>query len=1233
MKLFCNYTHLKLFQKKIALLISLFFVCSCANMKLQLNKTNLAEKGVAQDTSKVLHTFYLIGDTGNSEMDSTVIALKKLKKYLSESDKNATLLYLGDNIYPEGFPKKETPERKLAEHRLNVQVEAADGFKGQTIFIPGNHDWYNHGLEGLKRQQEYIEKKLGGKSFLPKNGCPIESVNINDEITLIIVDSQWYITNWDDHPLINEDCEIKTRAQFLDEFRSEMKKARGKTTIVAIHHPMFSNGAHGGKYPFKSHLTPAPVLGTLKNILRKTTGISNADLQNMHYNELQRNLVAAAYQNNKVIFVSGHEHNLQYIVQDNIPQIISGSGSKKTATKNTGGGQYSHGENGFAVLKVYDDGTSKVAFINAITDAVEYEAKVYGADSNKEKFEFQKIIQDSVKSSIYTEKETTKSKFYTFLWGNRFRKYYSTPVTAKVVDLDTLQGGLTPVRKGGGTQSRALRLNNKEGRQFVMRAMKKNASQFIQASLFKDQYVQKQFENTASEDLVKDVFTGSYPYAPFVVGTLSDAIGVHRLNSRLYYIPKQKALGEFNSEFGDELYLFEEQPSSGNLLLDEPGFTGNIISTSDLLLEIQSDESKMVDEKEYLKARLFDMLIGDWDRHQDQWRWLEFKEDGKTVYKPLPRDRDQPFSRMSDGFLLGAAVRLIPPAKLLRKYENDLKNVKGFNTEPFPLDIALIKQSGKEDWDELVKLIQENITDDVIEKAFANVPKEVNDETIAEIKKVLKNRKANLQKIANRYFNLVNKNVIITGTAKDDLFTIACEENGSVTVTGFRKKKEGLFTFHSRTYDPNTTREIWIYGLDDKDIFEVTGKSKKIKIRLIGGQNNDYFKVEKGRNIVIYDYKSKQNEVANATKASLRLQDDYDINVYDFRKTKNSINKIIPTIGANPDDGLKIGINDIYTKYGFERNPFSSQLQVKAAYYFATSGYELMYRLEVAKIFKHINLEVITELQSPNFTQNFFGYGNETKNFDDNLGLDYNRVKVRSFNFMPSLKWRSRSGSSVNFGVAYESVEVHNTQYRFIENNLELPTYLFEEVRFIGTSLDCSFENYDSKVYPTLGIKAAMSMGYKSNLKTDNGYGYVIPEISITHKLNPSGKLVVATKVKSHINFGNDFEFYQAASIGGTDGLRGFRNQRFSGNQSLYQNTDLRYSFSSMKTRIVPIKLGLYGGFDYGRIWLDGEDSNKWNNSYGGGFFVTGVEIVNANLGVFNSTDGIRIAFALGFEF
>lgn len=1211
----------------------LVLVQSCATYKAQFDSKTKNE--VDSNEGKVAHTFILVGDAGNGMFKDTIDYSNSLVNNLKEANKNSTLLFLGDNIYPAGMPKKNDGAHNEAVEKLQEQIDIATAFKGRTIFIPGNHDWYHDGNEGLKRQEDFIESKLGKKSFLPQDGCPIESLDITDDITLIIVDSQWYITNWDNHPTINENCEIKTRNQFLDEFRSEIKKARGKTTLVAIHHPMFTNGPHGGKYPFKSYLKPIPVLGSLKNLLRKTTGVSNADIQNVHYNELKKNLVAAAQQNENVIFISGHDHSLQYLIKNDIPQIISGSGSKIEPVKISDGGIYAHATNGYAILEVYENGGANVKFINARNDKVEFQTTVIKPSLSTTKNVFSEKFQDSIKSSIYSETETSKSKLYRFFWGKRYREDYSKEITAKVVTLDTLFGGLKPVRKGGGTQSRTLRLKAKDGKQYVMRAMKKSASQYIQASMFKNQYVQKQFENTASEELVKDVFTGAYPYAPFIVGKLSDAIQLNKLNSKLYYIPKHEALGQFNAEFGDELYLFEEHPADGNLTLEDKNFTGNIYSTYDVFKKIQANENQVVDEKEYIRARLFDMLIGDWDRHQDQWRWLEFKENDKIVFKPLPRDRDQAFSIMSDGFVLSAAVELIPMAKILRKYSEDFEDVKGFNLEPFPLDKAFISHLNKEDWEEQVAYIQSNITDEVIDEAFANIPSELNDETITKIKNTLKDRKNNLPKIANRYFNLMSKYAVVTGTNKKDYFTLRSLNNNDVELTIQRKEKENISeAYFKAIYKSEITNEIWVYGLDDDDFFEMIGKSNKIKIRIIGGQNKDSYIISNGKNIVIYDHKTKKNDVSQAKKARVKLNDSYDINTYDFKKVKNYQNQFIPILGANPDDGFKMGFNNTLTFYGFERNPFTSQHQLKTAYYFATNGYELNYRFEIANVIKSVNLELNAAMQSPNFTINFFGYGNETLNYDDELGLNYNRVKVRSVNFNPQLKWSNKSGANLSLGVSYDNIEVHKSANRFVENNSLLPNYVFEEVQFLGSNLTFNFENYDNKAYPTMGMKTAISVGQKTNLDNNKrSFSYIIPEVSFNHKIDGKGRWVLATKFKSHINFGNEFEFYQAASIGGIDGLRGFRNQRFTGNQSFYQNSDLRYSFSSMKTKLIPIRIGMYTGFDYGRIWLNEEDSKKWHNSYGGGFFINGAELLSANFGLFNSSDGLRAAFSLGFQF
>ncbi|WP_373942090.1 hypothetical protein [Polaribacter sejongensis] len=296
----------------------------------------------------------------------------------------------------------------------------------------------------IKREEKLVEKALGKSAFLPNNGCPLEKVKISEDIVLIIVDTHWYVTNWDNHPTINDECEIKTREKFFDEFEGLIKKARGKTTIVALHHPMFTNGSHGGHYSFKSHMSPLPVLGSLKNLIRETTGLTNTDIQNKKYNELRKRVITLSQENDKTIFVSGHDHNLQYIVEDNLPQIISGSGSKTMATKLTGNAKFTYGAQGFAKLDVYEDGSSNVAFYTVKDNKVVYATEVLPANENTNFAPFTNTNITEKKASIYTKEEVEKSGIYRFLWGERYRKYFGTEVIAPTVDLDTLFGGLKP---------------------------------------------------------------------------------------------------------------------------------------------------------------------------------------------------------------------------------------------------------------------------------------------------------------------------------------------------------------------------------------------------------------------------------------------------------------------------------------------------------------------------------------------------------------------------------------------------------------------------------------------------------------------------------------------------------------------------------------------------------------------------------------------------------------------
>ncbi|MEM0933307.1 MAG: metallophosphoesterase, partial [Bacteroidota bacterium] len=766
-------------KPRVLSLLLLVLVASCATYQEKYGEP--FQKGPLSDEKEIEHTFYLIGDAGKSPIGGLNSTLELFRSKLEKASENSTALFLGDNIYPAGLPdeSEDAEGYKKAKNHIDAQLTTLKDFRGNPLFIAGNHDWYSDGLKGLERQEKYIQKALDSKSvFQPKNGCPIEKIEVTENVIVIAIDTEWYLVDWDKHPTINDDCEIKDRGRFFEEYESLIKKNLDKTIIVALHHPMFTYGSHGGHYSFKQHLFPTggkiplPVLGSLANLLRKTTGVSIEDQQNKMYNRLKKRIVTLSQFSNKVIFVSGHEHSLQYIEEEGIPQIVSGSGAKKGATKLLNGSKFSTGRMGYAVLNVYSDGSSKVEYYGPRENGSEeflFSSPVLSPDPKKTGAVYAEDFPEYLEASVYSEEEIQKTGFHKWLWGERYRKYYGTKVKAPTVLLDTLYGGLTVVRKGGGNQSNSLRLKHSDGRQFVMRDLRKSAERYLQAIAFQEQYIIGQFDESYTEELLLSLYTAAHPYAPFTVGTLSDAVGIYHTNPKLFYIPKQSTLGEFNKEFGDGLYMIEEHVSDGHGNLASFGYANKIESTYDLINKLRKDEKYKLDERAYVKARLFDILIGDWDRHIDQWRWAEVDDpDGGKMFKPIPRDRDQAYSLWGDGFILGLGSRIVPSLKIFEGFGEEVRNVKGFTSSPrtFALDMAILSETDREMWIAEAEYIQKQINAEVIDRAMQYFPEEVRDGTIEKIKENLLSRKKGLVEIAKEYYSILNKFSVVTGTDK-----------------------------------------------------------------------------------------------------------------------------------------------------------------------------------------------------------------------------------------------------------------------------------------------------------------------------------------------------------------------------------------------------------------------------------------------------------------------------------
>jgi hemolysin activation/secretion protein len=82
-----------------------------------------------------------------------------------------------------------------------------------------------------------------------------------------------------------------------------------------------------------------------------------------------------------------------------------------------------------------------------------------------------------------------------------------------------------------------------------------------------------------------------------------------------------------------------------------------------------------------------------------------------------------------------------------------------------------------------------------------------------------------------------------------------------------------------------------------------------------------------------------------------------------------------------------------------------------------------------------------------------------------------------------------------------------------------------------------------------------------------------------------------------------DTPYYEAAYIGGAGTLRGFPSQRFAGDSALFGSAELRVPMPS--AGFFPRgSVGVFGLCDAGRVFLDGEPSDRWHVSTGGGLWL-----------------------------
>jgi hypothetical protein len=818
------------------------------------------------------------------------------------------------------------------------------------------------------------------------------------------------------------------------------------------------------------------------------------------------------------------------------------------------------------------------------------------------------ITQGNAQTDSVTSKAGTFSTSAAKIrWmGANYRKEWNTPIKVPVLNLATEKGGLTPVKKGGGKQTKSLRLEDASGRDYVLRSIQK----FIT-----DKTLPGDLQSEAAADLVSDGISASYPYASLSMQPLADAAGVPYGKVKLVYVPDDPKLGEFRADFGNMLATFEERV---------PASVTKVYDTEEVADKLEDDNDNTVDQAGLLRARILDMFVMDLDRHEGQWNWGATDNangKGKTYYA-IPKDRDQAFY-INQGILPGLVKgrSLVPQ---LEGFKTAAKSISRFNFAARNLDRFFLNQLTEQDWRTAAEKFVTQMTDNVIDKAMALQPSEIRPISTGMIASTLKARRNNIVAEVMEYYAFISETVSIAGSDKKELLDVTRNSDGSALVQVYKIDKDGAQStkMYERKFDPQVTKELRIYGLDGQDKFVMHGDNDKIKVRLIGGGGEDAFENagSKQGGAIVYDRTDGGNKMTG--RFTNKMSNDSMVNSFDRLGYKYPFQSVFFTLGFNPDDGLLIGPTFKYIRHGFRKSPYKSFHQFKALYAFSTKAVNVKYNNEfISAIGDKTDLIMDVEYRGPNNTTNFFGYG-MTSEYNKTIGTNTGGINSSRFRFYrirydlgdASIQFRQRFSDKVMlaFGPTFQFYHIDaddkfNAARNVVLNTVAAglnPATIFERQSYVGAKISLIVDSRDNKVLPESGVNWVSTIKPLKGLG-DNSYDKVTQinsDFSFYVNLIPD-RLVFANRVGGGVTLGDGFEFFHAQYLGSDDNLRGFRRERFAGKSKFYNQAELRLRLANFQTYLFPAAFGIMAFVDAGRVWVDNDTDKKFFSGYGAGLW------------------------------
>lgn len=315
------------------------------------------------------------------------------------------------------------------------------------------------------------------------------------------------------------------------------------------------------------------------------------------------------------------------------------------------------------------------------------------------------------------------------LMGKNYRKTWDTPVKLPVFAISV--SGFNIESLGGSKQTNSLYLRDKNHELWVLRSVDKDVKKGIPGFL----------RITPFKEYKQDIVSAAHPFAALIASELARSTGIIAPEPVYFFVADDPALGSYRSIFANSVCMLEKRDPTPDHSIT--------IETDSVKNKLGPNTGYRLLQKEFLKARLLDMLMGDWDRHEGQWRW-GIKDSGSLKYiYPVPRDRDHSLF-YTRGLIPGLSKQTFEP--WLTGFNKKGRGLKKLNKKAWNLDRMFLNELQRSDWEAITRKFQGQVSDAVIETAVNKLPPEILQTDGKEIKQKLKSRRDRLFESVIEYY-------------------------------------------------------------------------------------------------------------------------------------------------------------------------------------------------------------------------------------------------------------------------------------------------------------------------------------------------------------------------------------------------------------------------------------------------------------------------------------------------